>query len=146
MGEHNIVYKSFIGLFAGVFAYLQGAVNEMFAVLAILMVCDYVSGATAAMMEGSFSVKKGVVGAIKKSGYLLLIVVCFLLDYCINYMGLAIGMNLETNGMFGYAITCYLIGTEGLSCLKCLTKMGLPVPAYLQQAFGIIKQKGEGEN
>lgn len=142
-GNSTVAAKSIIATIIGVAGYIKGSFNELFVVLAIFMVCDYVSGTALALVKGEFSVKKGLLGAMKKLLYLFVILMGFSLDLLISVAGERMGLSLATNGVFGLAINCYLIGTEGLSIIKSLTALGLPVPKFMKKAMGLIKKSGE---
>lgn len=138
--------KTILGIITAVLAYLKGSFNELLVVLAILMIFDYILGTTLALMSGSFTREKGIRGAVKKAGYMFLVTIGFLLDFTITFLADSTGLVLNTGGMFGYAITCYLIGTEGLSCLKCMGELGLPIPDFLLRGFGMLKDSAENPN
>ena len=147
MGEGTtIATKSIIATIAYVSGYIKGSFNELLVVLAIFMVCDYISGTALALTKGEFSVKKGLLGAMKKLLYLFLVLMGFLVDLLITSAGARLGLSLATNGAFGLAINCYLIGTEGLSIIESLVAIGLPVPKFMKKAMGIIKETGENFN
>lgn len=135
--------KSLFAVVLGVFAYLRGALNELLVVLAMFMLADYFIGVIGALMQGGFTVRRGITGAVKKSCYLLLVLIGFLLDYAIGYIGAHTGIQIETSGMFGYTIMCYLIGTEGLSCLRGLGSMGLRVPKFFMKGFGLLQSAAD---
>ncbi len=139
----NIAAKSIIGTIAYVAGYIKGSFNELLVILAIFMVCDYISGTVLAVARNEFSVKKGLYGAIKKLFYVFLVLMGFLLDMFVTITGTRLGLSFETKGALGMAINCYLIGTEGLSIVESLVAMGLPVPEFLKKALGIIKNKSE---
>ena len=139
----GIAAKSVIGTIAYVAGYIKGSFNELLVILAIFMVCDYISGTVLALTRGEFSVKKGLLGATKKLFYIFLVLMGFLLDLLVSVTGEKLGISIETMGALGMAINCYLIGTEGLSILESLVAMGLPVPEFLKKALGIIKDSGE---
>ncbi len=137
--------KSLFAVVLGVLAYLRGALNELLVVLAMFMLADYLIGVTGALMQGEFSVRRGVTGAVKKACYLVLVVIGFLLDYAISSVGIHTGIQIETSGMFGYTIMCYLIGTEGLSCLRGLGRMGVRVPNFFLKGFGLLQSAADPE-
>ena len=139
----SIATKSVIGTIAYVAGYIKGSFNELLVILAIFMVCDYISGTVLALTRGEFSVKKGLLGATKKLFYIFLVLMGFLLDLLVSVTGEKLGFSIETMGALGMAINCYLIGTEGLSILESLVAMGLPVPEFLKKALGIIKDSGK---
>lgn len=142
----TLAAKSFIGAFAYVAGYIKGSFNELLIVLAVFIVSDYICGTALALTKGEFSVKKGLIGAMKKLFYLFLVLMAFFLDLLVTTVGARMGLSLTTNGTFGMAINCYLIGTEGLSVLKSLVALGLPVPKFLKKAMGIVKETGEKVN
>ncbi|MDP4117965.1 MAG: phage holin family protein [Bacillota bacterium] len=139
----TIATKSVIATVVGVFGYLKGSVNELFVVLALFIICDYISGTVLALTQGKFSAKTGVYGAVKKVFYVLLVFIGFLIDLLVANVGNRLGFVITTNGAFGIAITCYLVGTEGLSILESLALMGLPVPDFMKKALGIILDKSK---
>ena len=147
MGQGTtLAAKSVIAAIVGVTGYIKGNFNELLVVLAIFIVCDYISGVVLALTKGEFSVKKGLYGALKKLFYLFLVLMGFLVDLLITIIGSRMGLALATNGAFGIAINCYLIGTEGISILESLVSLGLPVPAFMKKAMGLIKDSGEKVN
>ena len=139
----TVAAKSAIATLVYVAGFIKGSFNELLVVLAIFIVCDYITGTVLALTKGEFSVKKGLLGAVKKLFYLFLVLMGFLVDLLITIVGARMGLALATNGAFGIAINCYLIGTEGLSILESLVGLGLPVPGFMKKAMGIIKDSGE---
>ena len=142
--SENVVTKGLIGSTVGLVAYLANRIDAVLVVLAIFLVCDYIAGVTLALMNGEFDKKKGVQGAIKKLFYIVLVLLGFCLDYVITTVSHDVGINFGTGGVLGLAVTLYLIGNEGLSILESLVGMGLPVPSFLQKAFGYVKD-GSGK-
>jgi len=140
----NVTTKGFIGAVMGVIAYLANCIDAVLVVLAIFLVIDYIAGVTLALMQGSFDKKKGVQGAIKKLFYIVLVLLGFLLDFVVTTVSQDAGLAFSTGGFLGVAVTLYLIGNEGLSILESLVGMGLPVPPFLQKAFGYVKD-GSGK-
>lgn len=141
--ETNVAAKSVIGMFMCVLSYLRGEFNELLVVLAVFIVCDYICGVTLALVKGSFSVRKGMLGAVKKLFYIFLVLMGFMIDLLVATAGNELGLTIATNGAFGMAINCYLIGTEGLSVVESLAELGLPIPEFMKKALGIIKDSGE---
>lgn len=137
--------KSWFAVVLSVLAYLRGALNELTVVLVLLMMADYFIGVIGALVQGEFSVRRGIRGAAKKMCYPIPVIIGFLLDYALQYIGLHTGIQVETGGMFGYTVLCYLIGTEGLSCLRGLGRMGLQMPAFFQKGFGLLKDTADPE-
>ena len=138
-----ITAKSVIGTTVGVLGYIKGSFNELIVVLANFIVCDYIIGTVLALTKGRFSVSVGLTGAMKKLFYAFLVLMGFMIDFMVCTAGARLGLAIATNGAFGMAITCYLIGTEGLSIMESLAELGLPVPTFMKKALGVIKETGE---
>ena len=130
--------KTIIGAVVIVIAYLCKSFNELLVVLGFIIISDYILGTMTALIKGQWSYKKGIAGAIKKLGCIFLVMIAFLLDLTITYLTDTVGLSLPLHGIFGLAITCYLIGTEGLSCLRTLAVLGLPIPSMMKKAFGLL--------
>ena len=140
----NATTKGLIGAIVGVGAYLANRIDAVLVVLAIFLILDYIAGVTLALLQGKFDKKKGVQGAIKKLFYIVLVLIGFLLDFVISTVTQDAGLAFTTGGVLGLAVTLYLIGNEGLSILESLVGIGLPVPPFLQKAFGYVKD-GSGK-
>lgn len=137
--NESVATKGFIGAVMGVIAYLANCIDAVLVVLAIFLVLDYIAGVTLALLQGQFDRKKGVQGVIKKLFYIILVLIGFLLDFVISTVAQDAGLGFTTGGVLGLAVTLYLIGNEGLSILESLVGIGLPVPPFLQKAFGYMK-------
>lgn len=136
--------KGFIAMMAGLASYLMGRVTELVIILVIMMIIDYATGVSAAFVEGKLQSRKSFLGAIKKVCYMVLLALAFFVDYTITYMIETAGIQSPINGLFGIATTLWLIGTEGLSILENLNRIGVPFPSFLKNAFR--KLQGEAEN
>ena len=140
----NATTKGLVGAIIGLGAYLANRIDAVLVVLAIFLILDYIAGVTLALLQGKFDKKKGVQGAIKKLFYIMLVLIGFLLDFVISTVAQDAGLAFTTGGVLGLAVTLYLIGNEGLSILESLVGIGLPVPPFLQKAFGYVKD-GSGK-
>ncbi|HHV98612.1 MAG TPA: phage holin family protein [Clostridiaceae bacterium] len=135
----NATTKGLVGAVIGLGAYLANRIDAVLMVLAIFLMLDYIAGITLALMQGAFDRKKGVQGVVKKLFYIVLVLIGFLLDFVISTVAQDAGLAFSTGGVLGLAVTLYLIGNEGLSILESLVGIGLPVPPFLQKAFGYVK-------
>jgi phage-related holin len=63
-----------------------------------------------------------------------------LLDALATYMGKYANETFTTKGMFGLAVTCWFIGTEGISALKNFKEWKVAIPPFLKKAFGKVKK------
>lgn len=138
--KESVATKGIIGAFAGVISYLNNCIDELWAILGILILFDYILGIPASIKSGEyFDKNKAIWGALKKALYTFPVILGFLGDYIITYLSVNLGFSFSTQGAIGIAVTLYLIGTEVLSNIKNLIILGIPVPDFLSQAFGLIK-------
>ena len=113
------------------------------AVLAIVMVIDYVTGMAGAAYSGKLSSRVGVLGILKKAGYLALVAVGMVADYLIGSALLKIGVDLQINYCFGMIITIWLIINELISILENLGELDVPLPGFLVNIIKSLKNKVE---
>lgn len=130
----------------GVTAYF-GAVAIPLAVLMIAMVTDYISGMTKAWMTGKLSSKVGVIGIVKKVGYLIVVLVAAIVDWLLmsglNKVGLSVGMDF----CFGIMVTIWFIINECISILENVAAIGVPLPKFLtsmiKRLAAVVDEKAE---
>lgn len=112
-------------------------------ILLIMMVIDYISGMTAAWIRNELSSKIGAKGIVRKVGYMFLIVVAMVVDYLI-YSGLVmINVNPNYEMFFGILVSVWLIINEMISILENLSKIGVPIPAFLEKIVKRLKISAE---
>ena len=139
----EIKAKGILAVTTGVTSYLLNCFTELVVVLVILMLFDYVTGVIAAFFRKELSSWRGLQGILKKFSFMLLVVLGFLLDFVVTYLIEKVGLQFSTNGIFGIATTCWLIGNEGLSILENAAVIGLPVPPFLKPALSRIKETAD---
>ena len=123
------------------FAAALGAVAAYFHVLMIplcvmiaVMLLDYISGMAAAWSQKTLNSRCGVMGIIKKVGYIALVAVGIAVDYLITSALINVGISLQVNYCFGMMISVWLIINELLSILENLGRLGIPLPDFLVRA------------
>lgn len=136
MDDNRIIF----GSIAMVVGYIMGQINAILVVLTIFMMLDYTLGLFCAWMQGTWQKTIGIRGLIKKVGYIICVLVGFLVDFTLMWLTKNAGWNINTGAFFGIATSCYLIGTEGVSIIKHLSVIGVPVPAFLQKPFEKLTQ------
>ena len=112
-------------------------------VLAVVMVIDYVTGMAGAAYSGKLSSRVGVLGILKKAGYLALVAVGMVADYLIGSALLKIGIDLQINYCFGMIITVWLIINELISILENLGELDVPLPGFMVNIIKSLKNKVE---
>lgn len=115
--------------------YLIGGVDKLIEAFALFMVLDYASGMLSAWLHKTWSSSIGRRGAFKKAGFILAVIVAHWLDVISN----------TDNNYMRSALLLILIGTEGVSILENLSKLGVPVPAFLKNALMKLRGSDTGE-
>ena len=129
-----------------IFAAALGAVSAYFNVLLIplcvmvgVMLLDYVSGMCAAWTTKMLNSRVGIIGIIKKVGYLGLVAVGMAVDYLITSGLTHVGINLQINYCVGMIVTIWLIINELISILENLDRIGIPLPNFLVKIVNKLK-------
>lgn len=139
--------KDFIHiLFAGAVGALAAYFNVLLVplvVLAAVMLIDYITGMAGASYTGQLNSRVGVMGIVKKAGYLALVAVGMVVDYLITSALVSIGIDLQINYCFGMIITIWLIINELISILENLGEMNIPLPGFLVNMVKTLKSRVE---
>ena len=140
------------GVFAGIGTLISEHLNFIGAaltLLTILMIVDYISGMLAAKREAidhpddpcyGWSSKKSIIGIYKKIGYILTILVAICTDYVIIKLLREIGVEYQTNSIFGLLVIVWFIINELLSILENAGRMGVNLPEFLKKVLSSIKE------
>lgn len=115
-------------------------------VLSCVMILDYCSGLAKAWVTGSISSRTGVVGILKKVGYLAVVATGMAVDWIVKYGITAMGAKIDIDFIFALPVIIWLVINECISILENVAECGAPVPEFLMKAIGKIKDKVEEEN
>jgi len=129
-------------IFAGAAAYFHQLVGPLI-VLAIVMIADYITGMTAAWATGTLNSRVGVMGIIKKVGYLFAVAVAVVVDYVITTAAAGTGMDLGNFHIFGLLVTIWFTLNECISILENLSEIGVPLPGFLVTIVKRLKKSAE---
>ena len=129
----------------GVIAAYFNALLIPIAVLVAVMVIDYISGMVSAKKTGELSSRLGVIGILKKVGYLALVAVGMVVDYLISSALTQVGINIQINYCFAMIIVIWLIVNELISILENLGEIGVPIPEFLRKSIHKIKDGVENK-
>ena len=129
-------------IFAAAAAYFHKLMGPVI-VLAIVMAGDYVTGVAAAWVAGTLSSRAGLLGFIKKLGYLVAVGVAVVVDYVIVEAAAGTGMDLGNNHIFGLLVTIWFILNECISILENLSEIGVPLPGFLSAIVKRLKKSAE---
>ena len=140
--KENVLRGILVGFLAAVLAYFHSLVVPLI-VLGVVMVIDYITGMTEAWSSGTLSSRVGIMGIIKKCGYLVAVIVAGVVDYIIQTTAAGAGMNLQGVCFFGLLVTVWLILNECISILENLSEIGVPLPAFLVAIVKKLKKATE---
>lgn len=116
----------------GVMFTLAGGLDNLFRLLLILMVVDFISGTMVAVKcKKKLCIKTNFLGLGKK-----MLIICF----CIigNYIDIAI---LKGGSATRTAILFFYISHEGMSILENSAKLNMPIPSQVKNIFDDPKVK-----
>jgi toxin secretion/phage lysis holin len=130
------------GITAALMAYFKQLVVPVTVLIAV-MICDYITGMTAAWMNKELSSRKGIQGVIKKIFYLMIVAVGMGIDYLIVMLSGKLGVQLGINFVVGLLVIVWLIINELISILENSGKIGVPMPAFLMKLLDRLKQTAE---
>ena len=139
-----------------IFAIIVGGVSAYFGMIAIpiivlfaAMMIDYCSGMIKAWTTGKLSSRVGVVGIVKKVGYLVTVCVAAIVDWLIASGLKKVGISIALDYCFGLMVTIWFIVNELISILENLSAIGVPLPGFLvamiKRLKVVVDDKGSEE-
>ncbi|MBQ1538021.1 MAG: phage holin family protein [Ruminococcus sp.] len=139
--------KAIIAVVCGGLSAYFGVIGVPLVVLFAAMCIDYLTGMTKAWVTGELSSRVGVLGIVKKVGYLVTVCVAAIVDWLLlsglKQVGISIGMEF----LFGMMVTIWFIVNECISILENLASIGVPLPKFLtamiQRLAAVVDEKGE---
>jgi|LGOV01.1.fsa_nt_gb toxin secretion/phage lysis holin len=137
----------FVGILTGVIAYIIGRMTLVTIVLFLFMGIDFITGFLGSRAaDEKYDAKKAEKGVYKKMGYLIFWIVAVLVELVLKEQGASIGIAMNMP-LVTIVVTFWLLGTEGLSIVNNLHKMGVKVPKWFKSYFEKMKQiKEDDEN
>ena len=111
--------------------------------LAIVMVLDYATGLASAWIRRSLSSREGLIGIIKKLGYMVLVAVAAVVDWIIQISAEQAGITVALPSIFALLTTIWLTLNECISILENLAEIGVPVPPFLLNIIERLKKGTE---
>ncbi len=138
--------NAWLALISAVVAAVSAYMRELAIPVAVLlgvMLLDYLTGVASACKNREVSSRTGLVGILKKVGYLAVVAVGMTVDYVVVMSGERLGVRLPGGNYFGLLVTVWLILNECISILENADAMGLPVPAFIAAALERLKKHSE---
>lgn len=128
--KENVIQALFSAALGALMAYLN-ILLVPFVVLLVVMITDYFTGMAEAYVNKTLNSRIGVVGILKKIGYIVAVAVGVVADYLITNALIKIGIDINVGGYIGLVVTIWFIINELISILENLTEIGTPLPKFL---------------
>ena len=124
-----------IGGIVGIVSYFLGGLDVLLSVFATILVLDTLTGMLKAWNNGEYESKKFRMGFVKKSGYLLGVILSVQLD---KLMG--------DSGILRNTVITFFIVNESLSMCENLGELGVTFPSIFSDALKTLKSKTESKD
>ena len=118
-----------LGVFMGFISYFLGGFDPLLTVFATILVVDTATGMLKAWNLGEYQSSKFRQGFIKKSGYLLGIILAVQIDIL-----------LQSSGALRDAVLTFFIANEAFSILENLGQMGVQFPSAFTNAIKALNK------
>ena len=139
--------KAIIAVVCGGLSAYFGVIGVPLAVLFAAMCIDYGTGMAKAWITGELSSRVGVLGIIKKVGYLTAICVAGIIDWLLISGLKQVGISISLSYFMGLMVTIWFIVNECISILENLADIGVPLPGFLmamvKRLAAVVDEKGE---
>ena len=133
----------------------MGVLGYLLIIFTVTMILDYISGVIASKKEAiehpnsdeyGWSSKKGVLGIIKKFGYIMIVFATMLVDYTIYKMAGCFNIDMPFATFFSTIIVVWFILNEILSIIENTGRMGVTnIPKFLTRVVCALKNTVEKE-
>lgn len=133
MPNSDSLYHGITGGFFATFSYLIGGFDNLMICFGIFIALDYFTGALAGLYSGKLSSNRAFRGLAKKAGMMSFAIVATQLDYTFG----------AGDGFLRGAVLMILIGTEGISIMENLARVGVKIPKVL---YDRLEQLQSGED
>lgn len=129
----------------GMVLYLLGGWSTLLKAMFMFVAVDYISGVFKGFYLKEVSSKVAMRGIIKKTGYLLAVMIGAAFDEVIKELGIPVNVlsifNIQLTARD--LIILSIIGTEGISIIENLGAMDILIPKPIQKMFKQLKQNNE---
>lgn len=140
------IFKAVLAMAAGGLSAYLGILAIPVVILVAVMIIDYASGMLKAWVTRSLCSRTGVVGIIKKVGYLLVVCVAGVVDWLVTYGMVQVGIEIDVSFCFGLIVTIWFIINELISILENLAKIGVPLPVFFTKLIHKLKVAVENKS
>ena len=119
-----------LGIFTGILAYFLGGFDYLLSVFATILIIDTITGMLKAWNLGDYQSKKFRQGFIKKSGYLLGIILAVQMDIL-----------LGDKGVLRDSVVTFFVANESFSIIENLGQMGVKFPEIFTNALKALSKE-----
>lgn len=130
------LYQGVTGGFIATISYLIGGFDNLMNTFALFIAIDYFTGSLAGWYTSRLSSDRAFRGLAKKAGMMCFAIVATQLDYTFG----------QGDGFLRGAVLMILIGTEGISILENIGKLGYKPPKILYDRLEQLAVYREKEN
>lgn len=123
--HRDTVFMVMFGWALSAVVYLVGGINHLLIAVTIFVGLDYITGVMAAWYKKELSSRIGWWGLARKSLTFVFVIIAHQLDIVAG----------NENDFMRDAMLMFIIGTEGISILENMGKLGLPVPKFITSAL-----------
>lgn len=132
----DTIFTVLTGGFWSTLAYLLGGIDNLSVCLAVFMLTDYCTGVISGFYNKNLSSEIAYKGLAKKSGMIAFIIVS-------NQLDIVTG---NTEGFLRDAMMLFLIGTEGISIMENIGKLGYKIPSFIMDALRKLNGSDKEQN
>ena len=126
------VINFFSGSLLASITYFLGGWDSALQTLLLVMVLDYITGVCKAIKQKKLNSKTGLLGILKKIGYLVIVALAVVIDH----------LSGET-GAVRTLVIYFFVANDGLSILENWGAMGLPLPKKLIELLEQLKKEND---
>lgn len=123
--HRDTVFMVLFGWPLSAVVYLVGGIDHLFIAVTIFVGLDYITGVLSAWYRKELSSRVGWWGLARKSLTFVFVIIAHQLDMVAG----------NSNDFMRDAMLMFIIGTEGISILENMGKLGLPVPKFITSAL-----------
>lgn len=132
--------NALFGMVVAVLSYILGEHWFLFAAFLLLNIIDYITGILKSKINNKENSAKGAIGALKKLGYWLMILVAFGASAIFIEIGEVIGLNLGVSTLIGWFVLATLIINELRSIIENFVEAGYSVPDILTKGLEVAEK------
>ena len=130
----KFIISTIFAAFGSFVFYFLGGADTLLIVACSFLLIDLITGITKGAFAKSLDSKKGKLGIIKKTMWLMPVIVAVLLDRLTHFN--------ESGLSFRTVMLLYLVGNEGISIIENLEVMGIKMP---KQIYTVLRKMKDEE-